>query len=497
MSASLLDVARGTYVRLPLGVRRYLGVALGGIPSGLRLGRAYSDTRALIARARRDPGFARREQKARLLRVIEIARAQSPYYRELFDGIFGSAASAEDIVRPENWARIPILTTPIIRREVLRLCTKPASELDPVTTGGTSGQPVPFYLDKGRSPIEYAYVMDLWTRAGCGPNDWRAWFRGWQSDVDHALRHLRLSVFHLGPDDLARCAQEIQRRNIVFLQGYPSAITTFAAFLLRENHPLRHSIRGLMLHSEPFHPEYRTVVEQAFPQAVLIPFYGLSEKCAFGAEVDGQRDVYDMNPLYGFTELVDREGEPLTEPGRAGRIVSTGLQFTGMPFIRYETGDEATLVESPCEANGYRLRIAEIVPREGHRYLATRSGKSFINTLSLVMGDSEMRAVTGYQFEQDTPGEVRMRFVLAEGASPAIVESYVRSVNRRLGGELTVIPEIVPSIPLTEVGKRRLVIQRLDVSDAIPGRHKPAVDSDAPDAPSDLPVRSWLPKETV
>jgi phenylacetate-CoA ligase len=41
---------------------------------------------------------------------------------------------------------------------------------------------------------------------------------------------------------------------------------------------------------------------------------------------------------------VDDGGGPVVEPGASGRIISTGLLFPGMPFIRYDTGDKAQLV---------------------------------------------------------------------------------------------------------------------------------------------------------
>ncbi len=270
----------------------------------------------------------------------------------------------------------------------------------------------------------------------------------------------------MGPAHMARYADEIGRRGIRFLQGYPHALAKFARFLIRNDHPVRHAVAGVMTHSEPFYPEYRSAIESAFPNATLLPFYGLSEKCAFGAPSQDMPGVYEMNPLYGLTELVGHDGHPVTEPGRMGRIVSTGLQFTGMPFIRYDTGDEATLIEAASEDNGYQLRVADIVPREGHQLLVTRSHQ-FIPTQMLVMGDKEMLAISEFQYEQDTPGEVRMRIVLAEGASPSMIHAYVQTANERLGGELVVTPEIVPTIPLSSRGKRRLLLQHLDVSGAL------------------------------
>ncbi|QRM28029.1 CoF synthetase [Microvirga sp. VF16] len=414
------------------------------------------------------------EQQNRLRHVLATALNQSSYYRETLTAVFGPSIKAEELIVAEQWRRIPILSNQIVRREAERMCTRPLNRLDRAMTSGSSGQPLPFFVDRDRSPIEYAFVVHQWARAGCCPDTWRASFRGWHIpnvdtqpfEIEFGLREVRISVFHLCDDLMERYAQELERRGIAFLQGYPSAIATFAAFLTRRDLPIRHKIRGVMLHSEPIYSDFRRTISRGFPRAKIIPFYGLSEKCAFGTEVEDVPGLYEMDPLYGFTELLDKSGAPITEPGRVGRVVSTGLQFTGMPFIRYDTGDEATLVEPPERRNGYRLRVANIVPRRAHDFFLSRYNH-LIPATSLAMADDVLRFVTDYQFEQHTPGEVLIRVVLAEGAPPHTLDSYVKLVTERAAGGLSFIPEVVRSIPLSGRGKRKFVIQQLDIAAAM------------------------------
>jgi phenylacetate-CoA ligase len=468
MMAGFLDIARSSYVNLPLGVRRYIGAALATVPARLRYGATYQTCREEIVRARHNPGFAASEQRKRLISAVDTALKHSPFYKESFARALGQQLSAEEIVQPKNWLRVPVLDTLTVQREALRMCCVPQEQLDRVATGGSSGHPLPFFLDRDRSPTEYAFVMDLWERAGCGLDDWRASFRGWNIpphaaqpfEVEHGLRQLRVSVFQMEPAQLAIYADEIRRRGIRFFQGYPHAIAKFANFVNLMDPPMRHDIAGIMLHSEPLYPEYRAAITKAFPNATLLPFYGLSEKCAFGSPDPSRPGAYSMSPLYGFTELLDDNGSPVTRPGATGRIVSTGLQFLGMPFIRYETGDRATLVERPNRANGYSLQVADIAPREGHLFLISHANTPILAHMTMI-GDRELDAISAFQYEQHRPGEVLMRVELAPGASPAMVTAYTQKINERQRGALNFTPEIVPAIPLTERGKRRLVIQHL------------------------------------
>jgi phenylacetate-CoA ligase len=231
-------------------------------------------------------------------------------------------------------------------------------------------------------------------------------------------------------------------------------------------------VTGILPHSERIYPEYRDTIERAFPNARLVPFFGLSEKCAFAVEVEP--DVYAFNPLYGYTELVDDDGRVVTTPGQVGRLVSTGLLFTGMPFIRYAMGDEATLEQLPTAANNYRLVVRRIVPRWGHEYLVSRS-RHLIHVGALTMMDQELAHVTDYQFIQDTPGIVRMRTVLAEGRSAQEVAAYADMVSDRSAGELQLKVELVDALPLTERGKRRLIIQKLDINGFVADAGVPVV----------------------
>src|SRR5690606_26971168 len=124
----------------------------------------------------------------------------------------------------------------------------------------------------------------------------------------------------------------------------------------------RAGIKGILPISEPLYDHQRSLIRDVLGDVAFSPFYGLSEKAAFAAEVPGEEGLYEFNPLYGATELLDEKDVPVTEPGREGRIVGTGFLSSGMPFIRYDTGDFGKLVELPTRENGECLRIRSITP---------------------------------------------------------------------------------------------------------------------------------------
>jgi phenylacetate-CoA ligase len=471
-----LDIARGAYAHLPAQARSNIAWALRLIPEDLKWGSTYRDWRESLTQTRRNPALIQDRQDRSRLAVVAIAAERSPYYRALFGDVFGTRVTPQQLLDDAHWRQIPILTPAIVMDQAREMCTRPLTELDIGSSGGTSGKPVKFYLDKHRSPIEYAFVHDTWARAGFRAGDPRCVFRSLDlggsgsertcMQYDPPLAELRCSVFHLSDETMRSYHDEIVNRGIRFIHGYPSAIMIFAAFLLRAGLAPLSQIRGVFPTSERFNASHSEVVSRAFGHPKIVPFYGLSEKVAFASVPADDLDVFEFEPLYGYTELLDDEDTPVTTVGATGRIVSTGLLFPGMPLLRYDTGDRAELIAPPAAANGYRLTVRGISPKHGIEYLLSRS-----NLLIAVKGvisnlQGTAYGIREYQFYQDTPGELVVRIVPLPGASNDFT-NYRDLLNRKMEGELRATIEIVDAIATTPRGKRKFIDQRLDLSNAL------------------------------
>jgi phenylacetate-CoA ligase len=473
----LIDIARGAYSRLPPRTRSKLASFLRFVPEDMKWGSGYRGWRAQLTAARNDPALIETQRKRAHMAMIAAAQRTS-YYQALFEELFGADYAPERLLDATNWTRIPVLTGATVLAHARDMCTRPPEELDTGSSGGTSGKPVKFYLDRNRSPIEYAFVHDAWSRAGFRAGDPRCVFRGLElsnadpahMEYDPALAELRCSVFHLTDATMRGYYDAIVRRKIRFIHGYPSAIAIFAAFLIRAGLAPLSQIAGVFLTSERFDSTQHDIVRQAFAGATLVPFYGLSEKVAFASAQAGNPHVFEFEPLYGYTELVDEQGIPVVTPGTSGRIVSTGLLFSGMPFIRYDTGDTAELVALPGPTNGYRLTVRDIRPKHVTEYLVGRSGSlvAIKGIISNLQGTAY--GIREYQFFQDAPGEAIVRLVplgrSAADFSATDFSNYRDLLNRKLAGELHVAVEVVNRIPMTSRGKRKFIDQRLDLAAA-------------------------------
>ena len=62
-------------------------------------------------------------------------------------------------------------------------------------------------------------------------------------------------------------------------------------------------------------------------------------------------------------ERVDETGAPVAADQPAARTLATGLANLTFPFIRYDLGDEVTLLSEPCPCGSALARVSDIAGR--------------------------------------------------------------------------------------------------------------------------------------
>lgn len=467
---SPLDILRGFYVRAPAPVRRALALPVSLVPVSWRYGRNYRRWRVRIAAMAADPDARAahvRQARADLLRHA----CRAPYYQAVLSPLMPLLRDPRAQIGDDDWNRVPVLGKAQLLRHRDELLTCRKESLDLVTTGGTSGRPASFYLDKGRSVAEFAFVNDAWSRSGYDEDRVRCVFRGVLihdvqrrlMEYEPALRELRCSPFHMSDAAMAIYANAVRQRGIRYLHGYPSALAIFAAFLDRGGRPPMTDIRGIFPISESLLPHQRALLQSVFPNAAIVPFYGMSEKVAFAVERPDAPGTYVFNPLYGLAELLDGQGQVLTRPGTRGRVVGTSFLTRGMPLLRYDTEDEAELVEAPAPQNGYRLTVRGLAARRRQEFLVARDG-ALVSMAAINIHSANYQALHEFRFRQTEPGAATLEAVLADGAGPAAAEAFLREIGAKLGGALTLDLKIQAALPATARGKRGFIAQELDLA---------------------------------
>ncbi len=470
---SKLDAARGAYVRSPAFVRRTLAPFLRLLPTSFIYGRTYRQWRATIARGGSDDDFAQNFQLTALRQLMAKAYAGSPFYAELFERTFGSGFDAATMTLAD-FRLLPVLDKDALTSAGDAMLAVPKASMDIAHTSGSNGEPpFSFYLDKDRSVREIAFVHNVWRRTGYEPDQAKVVMRGFASqepgsknyEWSPALRELRLSVFPMSRTDAAQYLDLIDRRRVRYLYGYPSGIETFARHLNRLGRRPKLPLLGIMPISEPLYAHQRRLFRGIFGDVPIAPFYGLSEKTLFAAELAGQPDIYEFDPLYGVAELIADDGTSVTKIGQEGRLVGTGFVSTGMPFIRYDSQDRAKLVQLPSLQNGERLRVTGIMPRRKPDFLISHGGDRIV-AIDLTPEDPAFfEDIEGYQFYQNTPGLCVIKYVATPGGGDEKVERIRRELTRIAEGQLDFVVQRVDGLENPGSGKRAYIDQRLNISD--------------------------------
>ncbi len=270
---------------------------------------------------------------------------------------------------------------------------------DYVTTGGTSGKPLGFFINKSRKGFEWYWMTYNWSQVGFTHNDYRAVLRnhkldGKQFKIDPLLREYQYNNFGLNEAYLKFVVNDINSKNLRFLHAYPSAAYTLANYVYREKKNT--TLQTFLCGSETVFDYQKELIQDKL-NIRMFTWYGLSEKTMLAAE--GKTCMhYHANPFYSYSELIDEDGHPITAPGQSGELTGTSFFNTKMPFIRYKTGDFADFVGNTCPECGHvGLTFKNVKGRRVGDKIYKSDG-SYITTTALNLHDDIYYYIKGLQW---------------------------------------------------------------------------------------------------
>jgi phenylacetate-CoA ligase len=128
--------------------------------------------------------------------------------------------------------------------------------------------------------------------------------------------------------------------------------------------PSRLRLRAGIFGAEPWTEGMREAVERALG-LTAVDIYGLSEVMGPGvsAECVEARDGAHINEDHFLVEVVDPASGEVVPDGQVGELVFTTLTKEALPFLRYRTGDLASVTREPCSCGRTFARMSRIVGR--------------------------------------------------------------------------------------------------------------------------------------
>jgi phenylacetate-CoA ligase len=399
----------------------------------------------------------------RLRGLLDYASRHVPYYRRRFAEIGfhpGDLRSLDDI------AQLPFLTKADIRADTDAFRAETARRLARFNTGGSSGEPLVFFIGNERVSHDVAakWRATRWWGVDIGDPEIVVWGSPIELGAQDRLRGLRdrvlrtelLPAFELSATNLDRFVERIRRTRPKMLFGYPSAISLIAAHA--EGRGIRMDDLGIevaFVTAERLYDRQRDTIARVFGCRVANGYGGrdagfVAHECPQGGMHVTAEDI--------ILEAVDADGR-VVPAGEAGQLVVTHLATRDFPFIRYRTGDVGVLGGERCPC-GRGLPVLREVQGRTTDFVVARDG-TVMHGLALIYILRDLPGLEAFKIEQESVDHTRVLLVAGQGFDPGVVETIRAGFRARLGEGVRIDAELVPELKPEPSGKFRYVVSRV------------------------------------
>ena len=401
---------------------------------------------------------------------LSAAREHVGYYRDAFANAGFDPRDLSDIA---DLRKLPFLTKELIRANTDALTSVIAGKLIRYSTGGSSGEPLTFYMGLNRVSHDVAakWRATRWWNVDIGDPEVVLWGSPIEIGKQDRIKTIRdllfrshlFPAFQMSPAQMDRFLDRLEWLRPKMLFGYASALALLAEHGSSRRRDMgKIGVQVTFATGETLYPDQREVIERVF-QAPVANGYGsrdagfIAHECPSGA--------MHLSAEHIIVELVGPDGNP-TPPGEQGEIVTTHLATGDFPFIRYRTGDVACFATEPCRC-GRGLPVLREVLGRATDFIRTPSG-DVMHALALIYEVRDKAGVRAFKFIQADDLSVELLLVASNELTYVVEDEIRRGVLSRLGSGAVLKLRRVDEISPEKSGKYRYVVSHA-------ARSKPSV----------------------
>ena len=407
----------------------------------------------------------RNQQEKQLRELIKFAYENVPYYTRLFNqrGI----GPNKTISTIEDLEKLPILTKRIIKENWHDFVPRNISKLKYTngSTGGSTGEPLRYRMSLEDYERGIALLYRGWGYAGYKLGEKVAIIAG-SSLIPTTMTGLRKKIvgflrnadyyssFEMSEQNLFRYFQSINKRNPRLIRGYASSIYIFARFIRDNDLKLEFQPKGVFTTADKLFNNQRTLIEEVIG-APVFDSYSLNDGGVSAIECQDHCGMH-TDTERAILEVVDEHGKQTTS--KQGKILATSLYNYALPFIRYDTGDLGIISDIKCSCGRSSPLLIELVGRV----------TDFLKLNNIIIGSPVLTVLMGkfdieqYQIIQDSPSSIICRIIKGNTYDKKRDEGYITESFYSHVGKINVAFEYVHSIPTTEAGKYKFIINNLE-----------------------------------
>ena len=398
------------------------------------------------------------------LRSLLTQAQQVPYWRDLFARLHFDPRA---VTGPQDLQALPLLDKATIRAHTDAMKHPQARGLARFNTGGSSGEPLIFFIGNERVSHDVAakWRATRWWGVDIGDPEIVVWgspielgsqdrIRAWR---DKLMRTQLLPAFEMSEAKLDGFVDTIRRTRPKMLFGYPSALSHIARHAEKRGRCMDDlGVRVAFCTSERLYDDQRAAIERVFGCKVANGYGGrdagfIAHECPEGGMHLTAEDI--------VVELVDPQGWPVPA-GEAGEIVVTHLATKDFPFIRYRTGDVAVMDDRRCACGRGLPMLKEIQGRTTDFVVA--SDGTVMHGLALIYILRDLPGLRQFKIVQESRQSTRVLLAPERPLSAGEVAAIAAKFRTRLGADVKVSVEQVAQIDAEKSGKFRYVVSQVN-----------------------------------
>lgn len=298
-------------------------------------------------------------QKENLIGLMEYLQRANKHYGPLLESF------TDNDIKNAPFAvlnRLPVIDKTFINKHYNSFYTPdPKRPSQKKKTGGSTGAPFYYYVDKEHLSWFWAHIYLFWNLyGGYKPGDPFVTIAG--NSLRAANRQASESVYHLLQNnyfikgdviDPEMKISSVRLKKAVILYGYPSSILNIIR-LKPEIPDMFKNLKAIFTTSEQLTPQLRKSIETAFGKPVY-DMYGANDGGILTCECP-EHNGYHINMLNCYAENFKNEFG-------MDEILLTNLSSYTFPFVRYRVGDLGVISQAPCKCGLSWPKVTELKGR--------------------------------------------------------------------------------------------------------------------------------------
>ncbi len=382
-----------------------------------------------------------------LMEHLNYTVSNSVFYRKLFESR-GLAVSSINGVK--DLGKVPLTKKiDMERHNDMFLACDPREVVDVCLTSATTGNSPNMLLQSSSDLARLAYNEEASFRMiGIGAADTllicAALDRCFMAGLAYYLGGLKIGarLVRAGSGSAAQHWHMIKTTGATVIAGVPSLIRKIGQYALECGEKPSHSgIRLMIAIGESIRDEKLDLLPAASQieemwGAPMYSTYASTEMATAFSECRERKGGH-VRPELVIIEIVD-EGGKQVPPGTPGEVVITPIGVTGMPLIRFSTGDISFLITEPCGCGRRTPRIGPVLGRKNQmlKFKGTTVFPSSILSVVEAIDGVEGACIEARKKDDGTDNI----FLYIVGTRPAYLE---RVIMENIRARIRVVPEII------------------------------------------------------